>query len=90
LVSALFWFTITERYWLGVLSLTSQIASVRRVIGMPEIWKKLTLRPDLCYFSACGKDWFRENDRCEDFTRSKGLQRPFWDRGSQGCRIISG
>jgi hypothetical protein len=80
---------ITGRCWLGFLRLTSRIASVRRGIGMPEIWKKLTLRPDLRYFASCEKDWLREVVRLGDFTRSQRLKKPFWDRGSQGCRIIS-
>ncbi len=41
---------------------------------MPEIWGKLTFRPNLCYFSTCEKIWLREEDRLGDFTRAKRLQ----------------
>ena len=41
---------------------------------MPEIWGKLTFRPNLRYFSTCEKNWLREKDRLGDFTRPKRLQ----------------
>jgi hypothetical protein len=46
----------------------------RRWRGMPEIWGKLTLRPNLCYFFLCEKNWLREEDRLGDFARAKRLQ----------------
>jgi len=27
------------------------------VIGMPELWGKLTFRPNLSYFATCEKNW---------------------------------
>ena len=45
----------------------------------PEIWRKLTFHPNLCYLTTCGKDWFREYDRLGGFTRSKRVKEPFWD-----------
>ena len=56
---------------------------------MPEIWKKLTLSPELCYFGPCRNDCLREMDRLAVFAQSKELKKPFWNRCSQGCRIIS-
>ena len=82
------WLTITVRCWPGVLRLTSQIASGRRGIGRLEIWGKLTFRPNLCYFSTSEKNWLREEDRLGDFTRVKRPQKPIFDCGGQGCRII--
>ena len=41
---------------------------------MPEIWGKLTFRPNLRYFATCEKNWLREEDRLGDFTRPKRLQ----------------
>jgi hypothetical protein len=41
---------------------------------MREIWGKLTVSPNLCYFATCKKNWLREEDRFGDFTRAKGLQ----------------
>jgi len=58
----------------GVFMLTSKITSGRRGIGMPEIWGKLTFRPNLCSFAPCEKNWLREEDRLGDFTRPKRLQ----------------
>lgn len=66
--------TIIWRRWVGVLRLPSLLASGRRGIGMPEIWGKLTFRPNLCYFSTCEKNWLREEDRLGDFTRPKRRQ----------------
>ena len=68
------WHTITGPCWPGVLGLPSQLASGRRGIDMPEIWGKLTFRPNLGYFSTCEKNWLREEDRLGDFTRPKRLQ----------------
>jgi hypothetical protein len=68
------WHTTTDQCWPGVLRLPSLLASGRRGIGMPEIWGKLTFRPNLCYFSTCEKNWLREDDRLGDFTRAKRLQ----------------
>jgi hypothetical protein len=52
-----------RRCWPGALKLPSQIASGYRGIDLPEIWGKLTFRPNLCYFSTCEKNWLREEDR---------------------------
>jgi hypothetical protein len=68
------WLTTTDQCWPGVLRLPSLLASGRRGIGMPEIWGKLTFRPNLCYFATCEKNWLREEDRLGDFTRAKRLQ----------------
>ena len=68
------WHTITVRCWPGVLGLPSQIAPGLRGIDLPEIWGKLTFRPNLCYFSICEKNWLREEDRLGDFTLAKRLQ----------------
>jgi hypothetical protein len=50
------------------------MASGRRGIGMPGLWKKLTFRPNLRYFATCEKNWPREEDRLGDFGRPKRLQ----------------
>ena len=68
------WHTTTDQCWPGVLRLPSLLASGPRGIGMPEIWGKLTFRPNLCYFATCEKNWLREEDRLGDFTRAKRLQ----------------
>jgi len=83
------WLIIIERYWPGVHRLPSQFASGRLGIGMSEIWGKLTFRLNLRYHALAEKIWLREEDRLGDFTRPKRFQKPFWDRGCQGCRIIS-
>jgi len=67
----------------------SQRASGHLWIGMPEIWKKLTLITELCYFCLYGKDCLGEADRLRVFPRSKGLRKPVWNHCSRGCRIIS-
>jgi len=67
----------------------SQRASGHLGIGMPEIWKKLTLITELCYFCLYGKDCLGEADRLRVFPRSKGLRKPVWNHCSRGCRIIS-
>ena len=41
---------------------------------MPEISRKLTLRPNLCYSSIIEENWLREEDRLGDFTRANRLQ----------------
>ena len=41
---------------------------------MPEIWGKLTLRPNLFYSAPDEKNWLREEDRLRDFIRAKRLQ----------------
>ena len=41
---------------------------------MPEIWGKLTLRPNLPYHALYEKIWLREEDRLGDFTQAKLLQ----------------
>ena len=48
---------------------------------MPEIGGKLAFCLNLRYYAHDEKIWFREEDRLGDFTRAKGLQKPFWDRG---------
>ena len=56
-------FSLAHHYravWPGVLRLPSQLTSGRRGLGMPEIWGKLTFRPNLCYFATCEKNWLRE------------------------------
>ncbi len=68
------WHTTTNQCWPGILRIPSQIASGRRGIGMPEIWGKLTFRPNSCYFSICEKNWLQEEDRLGDFTWPKRLQ----------------
>jgi hypothetical protein len=68
------WRITTGWYWPGVHRLPSQIASVRLGIGMPEIWGKLTFRPNFCYFATCEKNWPREEDPLGDFARLKRLQ----------------
>jgi len=68
------WSTITGRCLPGALRLPCQIASGRRGIDLPEIWGKLTFRPNLCYSATCEKNWPREEDRLGDFTRAKRLQ----------------
>ena len=57
------WLIIIERYWPGVHRLPSQLASGRPGIGMPEIWGKLTFRPNLRYHTLDEKNWLREEDR---------------------------
>jgi hypothetical protein len=84
------YFTTTGRCLPGVLRLISQMASGRRGIFMPELCGKLTFRLNWRYHALYEKIWLREEDRLGDFTRPKRLQKPFWDRGCQGCRIISG
>jgi hypothetical protein len=56
---------------------------------MPEIWGKLTFRPNLCYFSTCEKNWLREEDSLGDFSQAKRSQKPLFDCGDSDCRIIS-
>ena len=68
------WLTTIGQCWPGVHRLPRQIAPGRRGIDMPEIWGKLTFRPNLGYFSTCEKNWLREEDRLGDFTRPKRLQ----------------
>jgi len=68
------WHTTTNQCWPGILRLISQIASGRRGIGMLEIWGKLTVRPNLCYFATWEKNCLREEDRLGDFTRPNWLQ----------------
>ena len=63
------WRIIADQCGPGVLRLPSQLASGRRGIGMPEIWGKLTFRPNLGYFATCEKKCLREEDRLGDFTR---------------------
>ena len=41
---------------------------------MPEIWGKLTFRPNLRYQALDEKIWLREENRLGDFTRAKRLQ----------------
>ena len=41
---------------------------------MPELWGKLTFRPNLRYPALDEKIWLREEDRLGDFTRAKRLQ----------------
>ena len=41
---------------------------------MREIRGKLTVRPNLCYFSTCEKNWLRDEDCLGDFTKAKRLQ----------------
>ena len=56
---------------------------------MPKIWRKLTLRPNLCYSATSEKNWLREEDRLGDFTRREKSPKPFFERRGQSCRIIS-
>ena len=83
------WLTITGRCWPGAYRLPSQIASGRRGIGMRKIWKKVTLRPNLCYSATSEKNWLREEDRLGDFTRRERSPKPFFERCGQDCGIIS-
>jgi len=41
---------------------------------MPELWGKLTFRPNLRYHALDEKIKVREEDRWGDFTRAKRLQ----------------
>jgi hypothetical protein len=41
---------------------------------MPELWEKLTFRPELRYHAIDEKIWLREEDCLGDFTRAKRLQ----------------
>jgi hypothetical protein len=41
---------------------------------MPELWGKMTFRPNLRYHALDEKIWLREEDHLGDFTRAKRLQ----------------
>jgi hypothetical protein len=50
--------------------------------------KKLTLSIKLCYSGSYVNGLLREMDHFGVFTRLKRNKKPFWDGGSQCCRII--
>lgn len=56
---------------------------------MPKIWRKLTLRPNLCCSATSEKNCLREEDRLGDFTRREKSPKTFFERRSQDCGIIS-
>jgi len=74
---------------LGAISLPAVEHLVTTGLVCSKSGIKLTFRPNLGYLAACGKDWFREDDRLGDFSRSKRVKKPFWDCCGQGCGIIS-
>ena len=55
---------------------------------MPELWEKLTFRPNLRYNALDEKIWLREKDRLGDLLGQRGSKTSF-GRNSYGCGIIS-
>lgn len=81
-------FTIAGRCWPGALRLTSQIASSRREISMPEIGGKLTFRPNLCYFIFPWEELASRRGPFRGFSPDKQAQKPSLDCSGPGCCII--
>jgi hypothetical protein len=56
---------------------------------MPEIWGKLTFRPNLSYFATREKIGFENRTVWEILLGQRGSKNHFGTGASQGCRIIS-
>jgi hypothetical protein len=64
------------RFWSGFISLSAKEHLEDEGLIFPITRKNLFFRNNLCYLATCSNDWFRDDDRWEDFIRSKRLKKP--------------
>jgi len=83
------WSTIAGRCWPGALRLPRKVVSGRLGSGMPKIHRKSNSLGKFVLSCLRRKDSASRTYTLGDFSRPKRSPKNIFDRGSQGCRIIS-